>query len=270
MLKKIKYVLKNIPVFGPLGNHTARFVKKTSRKLRGKTSRGWEKYVFKRHELTKNSGQSGNFSVQQVTNLLNYCKSSTAGQGAGPADFPASVSITVDGHFLKGSRDPEERLEHFPSNWEGKTVLDIGCNHGGMLFSIADKIGHGIGIDFDIATVNAANKIRSANGSQNLDFYAFDLENEDLNLIRDFIVDEKVDITFLLAVCAWIQNPNEVIEFVSKISKTLLFETNGGEDEQQSQLASLHKCYENVETLYQVKNNKNGEEYIQRRLLFCT
>ncbi|MCR9215174.1 MAG: methyltransferase [Proteobacteria bacterium] len=207
--------------------------------------------------------------VQQITNLLNYAKTSTKGQGAGPKDLPASLSMDINGYHMEGTRVPAERLDFYPRDWEGKTVLDIGCNHGGMLLSIADKIQQGVGLDFDDPTINAANKIRSATNRTNLDFYFFNLENEDLNLIRDFIPGEKVDVTLLLAVCAWIKNGDQVIDFVSKLSETLLFESNGREDQQQQQYDALKRGYQNVDLLNQIVGNKDGEEYVQRRLYFC-
>ncbi len=265
MRSQIKKALKNIPILGPIGNNAARFVKRTSRKLRGKTSRGWDQYTFAREPLPT----EGDTSVHQIINLLNYLKTSSVGQGAGPLNMPASVSMTIKNQRIQGTREAEERLNFFPQPFDEKTVLDIGSSHGGMLFSIADRIKHGIGIDFDILAVNTANKIRSVNNNQNLDFFAFDLEKEDLNLIRDLIPSHQVDVTFLLAVCAWIKNSDEVIHFVSGISKTLFFETNGDEEVQQSQINSLRKNYQNVDFLMQVTNTKNGQEYVQRRLFFC-
>lgn len=265
MQSKLKDILKKIPVLGPMGNNAARFVKRTSRKLRGKTSRGWDNYTFVREPLPSQE----DISVHQIVNLLNYLKTSTVGQGAGPLNMPASVSMTLKGKVIRGTREPEERLKYFPQTFDGKTVLDIGSSHGGMLFSIADKIEHGVGIDFDILAVNTANKIRSSIGSRNLDFYSFNLEKEDLNLIRDLIPTEQVDVTFLLAVCAWIKNSDDVIHFVSKISKTLFFEANGDEEVQQAQIASLRKNYQNVDFLMEVTNTKNGQNYVQRRLFFC-
>jgi SAM-dependent methyltransferase len=265
MRSQLKKTLKNIPVLGPMGNNAARFVKRTSRKLRGKTSRGWDQYTFTREILPTQEDTS----VHQVVNLLNYLKTSTVGQGAGPLNMPASVSMTIKGQRIQGTREAEERLDFFPQSFEGKTVLDIGSSHGGMLFAIADKIEHGVGIDFDILAVNTANKIRSVTHRQNLDFFAFDLEKENLELIRDLIPTDQVDVTFLLAVCAWIKNSDDVIHFISQISKTLFFETNGDEEVQQSQIDSLRKNFQNVDFLMQVTNTKNGQEYVQRRLFFC-
>ncbi|MBO6827013.1 MAG: hypothetical protein JJ879_12480 [Sneathiella sp.] len=265
MSSKLKSFFKSIPIIGPLGNKLARLAKRTSRRIRGKTSRGWEQYTFSREPLPKDE----DISVPQIINLLNYLKTSSVGQGAGPLNMPASVSMKIKGQYIKGTREAEERLNFFPQQLEGKTVLDIGSSHGGMLFSVADKIKHGVGIDFDILAVNTANKIRSVTQQHNLDFFAFDLEKEDLNLILDLIPEEKVDVTFLLAVCAWIKNSDQVIQFISKISTTLFFETNGDEEVQQQQIECLRRHYQKVDSLMEVTNSKNGQEYVQRRLFFC-
>lgn len=265
----MKKILKQIPILGPAGYAFSKYLKRMGRRLRGKTDRGWEKYVFARRELTQEPQNGMERPVQQVANLLNYAKTSPKGQGAGPQDLPASLSMDINGYHMQGTRVPAERLDFYPHDWTGKTVLDIGCNHGGMLLSVADKIKQGIGLDFDDLMINAATKIRSTTNHTNLDFYFFNLEDEDLNLIRDFIPGERVDVTLLLAVCAWIKNGDQVIEFVSKISDTLLFEANGVEEDQQRQISMLQKGYKNVDLLYQVTGEKNGQEYVQRRLFFC-
>ncbi|WP_339631849.1 class I SAM-dependent methyltransferase [uncultured Sneathiella sp.] len=266
MMKKF---LKKVPILGPMGYALSRWLKFTGRRIRGKDTRGRNKYLFRRLQLTHEPQNGMEMPVQQITNLLNYTKASPLGQGPGPKDFPASLSMNIRGYYIEGSRNPEERLDFYPQDWTGKTVLDLGCNHGGMLLSIADKIKYGIGVDYDPTTINVANKVKSCLENNNLDFYVFNLENEDINLIRDFIPDEQIDVTLLLAVCAWIKNGSDVIDFVSKISKTLLFEANGTEDAQQDQISSLRSGYKNVELLYQVLGSKNGQEYVQRRLFFC-
>src|SRR5574337_1044888 len=70
-----------------------------------------------------------------------------------------------------------------------------------MLFSIADRIRSGVGVDYDYKMINVANRIRSYKGTANLDYYVFDLEKENLELLRNFIQSQKVDIVFLLSVC---------------------------------------------------------------------
>ncbi len=95
-----------------------------------------------------------------------------------------------------------------------------------MLFATKDEIEWGVGIDFDSKMINAANRIRSLRKIENLDFYVFDLDREDLTIIEDFLPDD-VDIVFLLSVCAWIRRWREVIEYCRDLAPHLLFEANG-------------------------------------------
>ena len=57
-------------------------------------------------------------------------------------------------------------------------MLDIGCNQGGMLYELSNRIKYGVGIDYDSRMINVANKIKSHNKLNHLDYYVFDLEKE--------------------------------------------------------------------------------------------
>ncbi len=160
-------------------------------------------------------------------------------------------------------------MKKVPYDFKDKVVLDIGCNVGGMLHSLSDKIGIGIGLDYDYRLINAANAIKTLNSSNNLSFYMFDLENEDLNLINNYVLSnrEKVDICFLLSICMWIKNWKEVIKFISTISDNLLFETNGTEKQQAEQIEELKKYYKNIQLIEKVSNDDPGQPY--RMLVLC-
>ena len=269
----MKDTLKNIPVLGTLGTETARSLKRFGRKLRGKNPRGWDKYKFQRIPLSAALQDGMDRPTQQIVNLLNYSKSSDKGQG----DAYSNVSIKdlhqayINGEdVVEEGRAPSKRLEHVPFDFKGKTVLDIGCNQGHMLFFLADRIKYGIGLDYDPPVVNAANKIRAHRKAHHLDFYIFDLENDPLELMEDMIPEEKIDIVFLLAVCAWIKNGAEVIARISRVSDNLLFEAHGTEEQQKEQIETLHKHYKNVKLLHQTKREKNGVEYFQRQMFLCS
>jgi SAM-dependent methyltransferase len=188
------------------------------------------------------------YGTQQIMNLLAYTKTSGSAYAAQP--FPAGYhTMSVGNVEIRGQRNPKQRLADVPFDFTGKTVLDIGCNQGGMLFAIADKISCGIGIDYDPRMINAANKVRSHTKRQNLDFYIFDLEKEDLDLIEDFMPVQKIDIIFLLSVCMWIGNWQQVIGFCASRSPAMLFESNGYGDAQDVQLAYLKLCYNDIQLL---------------------
>ncbi|MDE1151864.1 MAG: class I SAM-dependent methyltransferase [Micavibrio sp.] len=250
---------KKIPLIGPAGSFVARIIRRAGRKLRGKDGSGRDFYTFKRQSL--NAGD--NVQTQQVLNLLNYTK--TSGSIYNGQDFPAGYhSINVTGLKLQGQRNLEERYARIPVDFTGKTVIDMGCNQGGMLFAIADKIKSGTGVDFDSRVVNAANKIRSYSNNNHLEFYTFNMITEDLDLLRDFIPAEKVDVAFLLAVCCYLPNWRDVIDMTTKIASNLLFESNGTVEEQQEQMEYLKTRYSSVQLL-----SSDSDDRHVRNLYWC-
>lgn len=251
---------KNIPLVGSAGSYLARIIRRAGRKLRGKDVSGRDIYVFKRLPLS--GGE--NIQTQQILNLLNYTK--TSGSIYNGQDFPAGYhTISVSGLRLKGQRDLEERFARIPVDFTGKSVIDMGCNQGGMLFAIADKIKTGTGIDYDSRVINAANKVRSYTKNNHLEFYTFNMEKEDLELIRDFIPSEKVDVAFLLAVCVYLSNWRDVIDLTTKIANSLLFESNGDADQQREQQEYLKTRYKIVRLL-----SADSDDRHVRNLYWCT
>lgn len=237
----------------------AKAIRTTSRKIRGNE----RKYAFKRIELSPDRKDG---DAQQILNLLNYTK--TSGSSYNGQDFPAGYhTVDIKGFHAAGQRHPKERFGIIPYDFTGKTVLDIGSNQGGMLFNIADKISQGVGIDYDYRLVNAANRIRSYTDTRNLGFYVFDLEKEELGLIKDFVPQGRVDIVFLLAVCMWIKNWKRVIDFAQSISDSLLFESNGEEAQQDEQLAYLRSHYKNIQLLSEKSLDDKSQQ--NRKLYFC-
>lgn len=205
--------------------------------------------------------------TRRVLNLLNYTKSSGSPYSAD--GFQAGYhSTTVGGRRFIGQRSPSERLSGVPFDFKGKTVLDIGCNQGGMLFELSEKIEAGVGIDFDSRMINAANRLRAHNGNSNIDFYVFDLEREDLGYIEDFLASSRVDIVFLLSICMWIKNWREVVDFASSISDHILFESNGSLAQLEEQEDHLVACFRDVRRLAEFSNDDPNQK--QRKLYLCS
>jgi SAM-dependent methyltransferase len=202
---------------------------------------------------------------QKLLNILNYTK--TSGSSYSADRHPAGYhSIELDGRVLRGQRDPQARLAQVPIDWAGKSVLDIGSNQGGMLFALADKLKWGVGIDYDSRLVNAANRIRRSKGVRQLDFFVFNLEQEQLDLVRDLLPEDRVDVCFLLSVCMWIENWREVIDFAASVADTVLFETNGAR--QDEQIAYLRSVCRKVDILAERSTDDPNQQ--DRKLLLCT
>jgi SAM-dependent methyltransferase len=201
----------------------------------------------------------------QVRNLLDYTKTSESAYSA--QQFPAGYhTIEINGRPLRGQRDPSKRLKKVPVQFHGKSVLDIGCNQGGMLFELRG-LKCAVGVDYDAHMVNAANRIKRLRQVSNLDFYVIDIEREPLELIEDFILEPKVDIVFLLSVCMWLSNWREVISYSAKISESMLFETNGTDEQQSSQEAYIRNLYGDILPLADSSDDDPGQT--RRKLFYC-
>ena len=88
-----------------------------------------------------------------------------------------------------------------------------------------------------------------------------------MNLIKEFLPVNKVDIAFLLSVCMWIKNWKEVIDLAAEVSDHLLFESNGRTEQQVEQIAYLRKRYKNVQQLSEKSEDDTGQK--NRKLFFC-
>lgn len=204
--------------------------------------------------------------LRKLLNLISYTK--TAGSPYDAQEFPSAYHTFRIGEYeFKGQRDPEQRLLDVPFDFDGVTVLDLGCNQGGMLFSIANRIKHGIGVDYDYRMVNAANRIRAYKQARNLDFYVFDLDKENLELLGNFLLGTAVDIVFLLSVCMWLKIWRAVIDAARSISRAMLFESNGTEEQQREQEAHLRLRYEVVTMIRATSTDDPGQ--LNRRLFLC-
>lgn len=134
-------------------------------------------------------------------------------------------SFNIGNINIKGQRTPLLRLEVFRKvyNFENKTVLDLGCNNGAMLFHLTE-IKKGLGIDIDSRCINCANNIKKIfNFQYDLNFEKKDLENE-INF------KEKFDVVFLLSLGSWIKGWKNLYYNVSKISRNIFLETNNDKE----------------------------------------
>lgn len=206
--------------------------------------------------------------VDNETKVLNILKYTTTDQKSyNAAGYEAGYhTVKLKCVVYKGQRNIETRFENIEYDFTGKNVLDIGCNQGGMLMHIQNQINKGYGIDYNYKLINAANKLKEYNHYDNLSFYLFDLEREDINFIKNFYA-ETLDIIFLLSVCMWIKNWKDLIEFTSYSAKDLLFETNGSPEQQKEQIEVLYQKYKTVKII----DNFSRDDYQpNRQLILCS
>jgi len=252
LLSASKRIVKSTPIIGTL-----------ARNLKLKYA---GRYAFSRIE-TENCINNDERLFRQIQNILNFTKTSNSNYSA--EQFPAAYhTINVNGRQLPGQRDPSKRLASVPIDFHGKTVLDLGCNQGGMIHEIRSLVKWAVGIDYDSRMINAANRIKSVNASENISFYIVDLQNDPLELIDDFMPDRKADICFLLSVCMWLKNWQQVIDFAHSNSNAMLFETNGSPLQQDQQIEYLKAKYSVLDMLSEFSDDDPGQKY--RKLIYLT
>jgi len=155
-----------------------------------------------------------------------------------------------------GIRDPLERINAIPIDFENKTVLDLGCNNGGTLFAIADKIKQGWGNDINPEAINIANSVVNDYKIPNLSFKVADLNNwKEENL-------PKTDILFALAIAKWIPTWKDIIKYLDP--KICVFEAHGKKQMIPNQIEWLNSHFKKVDLL------KEGYEDGKRKLFLCT
>lgn len=139
-------------------------------------------------------------------------------------------SFNIGNINILGQRIPIARINIFRKiyNFENKTVLDLGCNNGGMLFHLTE-IKEGVGLDLDERCINFANCMKDVFK------FSYDLKfiKKDLNLPLE--LNKKFDVAFLLSLGSWVKNWAQLYKNVSKISKVIFLETNN-EKEEKNQL----------------------------------
>ena len=202
-------------------------------------------------------------NYDKIKNLLNFKKDSDKQANYAGQKFTAGYhQLTIGNENLQGQRDPSIRTAAVDIDFTDKVVLDIGCNAGGILFSIQDKIKYGLGIDYDYKIINFANKVSKTENYKNLDFYTVDLDNDDFSVINNYSnQEEKFDVIFLLAVCMWIKTWPELIEWTRENCKICVFETNGKSKQQDQQVAKLKEVYSSVRLIND--NSADDDHYLK-------
>lgn len=155
-------------------------------------------------------------------------------------------SLNLKGTEFRGQRSCAQRIAQIPYDFRNKRVMDLGCNVGGMLHALSGVIKKGYGFDFNSNCINAAQLIKKFNRADNIEFYTFDLDQQDLSLLHAYLNREKVDICFLLSVCLWLRNWPAVIRAAAQSADALVFEANGTSEEQSAQVEMLHQCYSDI------------------------
>jgi SAM-dependent methyltransferase len=144
-------------------------------------------------------------------------------------------SFEMEGVNIIGQRRPKLRLDLMKQHYDftDKTVIDFGCNVGGMLFHLPE-LKHGYGYDKEIRYINAARNIQKILHRDNLTFDLLDTDKNDFSKIT-----VKPDLIFLLSLGSWM-NWQLLYSYCAELSVSIILEINN-EDEGIPQLSFFNK-----------------------------
>lgn len=140
-------------------------------------------------------------------------------------ELPFEFKQKTDRKFLK------ERIEMFTSvyDFKGKEGIDLGCNIGGVTFSLAMKGAKMTGVDNGVHFLNVANACEK-HYNLGTEFVEADITNYCLNNKKHY------DFCVFVATFHWIvakegiEKATEVLNKISKDCDTMFFETNTGSE----------------------------------------
>lgn len=205
-------------------------------------------------------------NVQSMLKVLDYTK--TNKKWFDDKELVAGYhTVSILGEKIKGQRDPEMRLAKVDYDFIGKRVLDVGCSNGGLLHALSDKVAFGVGVDFNAKCINAGNALKAINRRDNIHFYTFDLDKEDLSMLNHFVFGEPVDICFFFNISLWVKRWKEVFTLCSELTQSLLFEAHGNDAQQAEQLNFVKSIYADVKLLSE--QSDDDPTYAKRKMYLC-
>jgi hypothetical protein len=133
-------------------------------------------------------------------------------------------SFNIYNFNVVGQRNPKHRLDIIRQyvDFTDKTVVDLGCNSGGMLLHLPE-IKQGCGIDYDENCISFANEFVDILGYNNtVSFVKGDLNNVHIKT--------HYDICFLLSIGSWVKNWKQLYTQCMNTSNTIILETNNDKE----------------------------------------
>jgi SAM-dependent methyltransferase len=187
------------------------------------------------------------WQTQSAIRLIQYSPQ-TRDAGAGhelPVPYHSNNVGKID---LPGFRDPLARLRAIPVDFEGRSVMDIGCSLGGFLFPLRETIRWGVGIDNNPRFINVCQKLRSLRSAWNLDFYVHDIEKQPLPLLQHFLPEPTVDIVLILRIMSR-GSLSDVLRYMSEISRTIIFEPIASHPSREADIETLRSLFASVDVV---------------------
>ncbi|MFD2112209.1 class I SAM-dependent methyltransferase [Thiorhodococcus fuscus] len=130
---------------------------------------------------------------------------------------------------ISGARDCAQRIRMFdPVDFAGKSVLDLGCNLGGMLFE-AGRLGATrlTGVEFEPALIERAEALNDRHRA-GIRFICADIED----IFATDVLDERYDTILLLAVLytSPFRDRNKLLSEIAQRCDVLYIEGHNGQE----------------------------------------
>lgn len=139
--------------------------------------------------------------------------------------------LTIDAH--EAQRDSQKRFAKIGlsrSDIEGKTIMDLGCHAGGMLFALQQfRPASSLGFEYDEEKVKTARRIAALEDLRSVEFRQADVDR--LTLLE---LGGRKEVVLCLAIERHVRNPRRLFRLLGKAcSGMLIFEGNAGSNPQQ-------------------------------------
>ncbi len=149
----------------------------------------------------------------------------------------------------ESQRDSEVRFEHFGIRKEdlcGKSILDLGSNIGGVLFTAQQyKPLMSFGIEYDAEKTEIAKKLTAYNGLSNVNFIQADIDRLNASSLPG-----PFDVVFCLAVEAHVKKHKRFFKLLSQVSNGVLyFEGNAKTDSEKVKTTLIREGFGEVRIL---------------------
>lgn len=143
-------------------------------------------------------------------------------------------------------RDAKTRIDQFglsSEDWQGQSVLDLGCNNGAMLFELSNLgIASGLGLEFDAEKVALAQEITDFCAVDQLSFQQADIDT----LVADTL--GVFDVVLALAIEAHVNDPGHLFALLAQVTgRVLCFEGNSRCDVEATRERLLESGFNRVE-----------------------
>jgi len=219
---------------------------------------------------------SSTYIKQQLYHSTKKIHSNGWGTFRNQPDINGYHSLQFCGLNIRGQRDCRKRLAlmttHKHISFEGKRILDLGCNVGGMLFHV-ENIQFGYGIDYDQNVINIANYIAGELSKQNIlvgskyNFKCMDLDKPATQVhVEQLCTNVRFDYIFLCSMGSWIKNWTTLCNIVEQTKTPIIFETNN-DREGKPQLHFFKQCSRSIDVLIESSTDDNTGNFGRKTYL---